>query len=114
MNETAHTPAEANDIPTPWEWDAKNNAMFAANGSCIFWAPDGSYAGDGDIQVAAAIMLRAVNAHDDMLAALKKWVAVEDARDDMTFDEYVKASAEAEIEARAAISKATPPEGTRT
>lgn len=100
MNQTAHTPAEANDIPTPWEWDAKNNAMFAATGSCIFWAPDGSYAGDGDIQVAAAIMLRAVNSHDDMLAALNE-----------AFDFLGGVDGAAEIRGRilAAISKATAP-----
>ncbi len=119
MNETAHT-------PTPWEAQSIDETGRERGAVSIIGSNFGGLVAaalpwpteldDGDfrrVQANAEFIVRAVNAHDDMLAALQSILAntEESAIKHTSYEWLAKDIADC---ARAAISKATPPEGTRT
>lgn len=107
MNETAHT-------PTPWtvtrsklETDGAFDYAISADGVLVLAETFGRDAKGGwpPSQANAEFIVRAVNAHDDLLMALKLLLSLCEAGGD-PFDEPGRPTV---ARARAAISKATAP-----
>lgn len=109
MNETAHTPWKGRNVyrsNDDGSTELLRHAVVDARGAEVIY--------DVRNEIARDAIVRAVNAHDDMLAALTRIAERISNNGSWTLDDACRETAWIQAEARAAISKATPPEGTRT
>jgi hypothetical protein len=99
--------------PTPWKVDRFDHLIVSNDPDAVICGVRGQHVTDFVKPADAYLIVRAVNAHDELLAACKAWVDYFDAltRNDEPGDELAKIRNDfhrARIEAtRAAIAKAT-------